>query len=124
MIEDPSLVGGGDCQSHFHLSDRQPTQTFLHGLRGCSKTKAVSSAYDILHEDDLLLVSGTTTVVLPAAKNSQEFTVIRVGVSTVTVACTGADTINGGSTITLASQWASRTFKAVTGGWVIINGYL
>jgi hypothetical protein len=124
MIEDASLVSGGDCLSHWHSTDRQPTQDFLHGLQSSTKTRTVSTAYNIRPDDDVVLVSGLTTVVLPTAKNGQEYTVVRVGTSAVTVSRSGSDTINGGTSLTLSTQWAARTFKAVSGGWVIINGYL
>lgn len=124
MIEDPSLVSGGDCFSHWHSSDRVPTQDMLHGLRGVVRTTLISSTYTARPDDDVILVSGATTVTLPLARNSQEYTIVRTGTSTVTVNTTSPDTVSGGSSVTLTTQWASRTFKAIQGGWVIINGYL
>lgn len=121
---DASLTGGGDCFSHWHSSDRQATQDLLHGLQGTCKTKSVSATYQINPDDDVIMVSGATTVTLPRAKNGQEYTVVRTGVSTVTINTASPDTVMGLSTLNLTTQWAARTFKAISGGWVIINGYL
>lgn len=70
--------------------------------------------------DYVYLVSGTTTLTLPTAVgNTNQYTVKNVGVNTVTVATTSAQTIDGVSTINLLYP-QSRTFISDNSNWVII----
>lgn len=118
--QEAALVNGGDCFSHWHSEDRRPTQDFLHGLQTTARQKAFSSNVTLTGTDDYALVSGTTQVTLPRAVLGVEYCVTNVGTDTVTVVPTGADTICGDTSVLMTVQWMSLTFKAISGGWVII----
>lgn len=117
--EDFSLVQGGDCRSHYHMSDRAPTQDFLHGLQQLAKSVVVTGDYIIQGGDDFVQVSGLATVTLPLAKNGQEHTVVRTGIDNVTVLTSGTDLVCGTTSVLMTTRWMSLTFKAVSGGWII-----
>lgn len=70
--------------------------------------------------DYVYLVSGTTTFTLPTAVgNTNFYTVTNVDVNVVTIATTGGQTINGGSTIPLNNQWDSLSFISNNSNWII-----
>ena len=120
MNDEASLVGGGDCFAHWHSQDRQPSQDFLHGLHQLAKVVVKSGNYAVQKNEDFVLVSGIATVTLPLSNNGQEYTVVRIGTGYVTVATTGADTVCGDTSVVMTTRWMSLTFKAVSGGWVIV----
>lgn len=70
--------------------------------------------------DYIRTVTGTTTVTLPTAVgNTNEYTIIRAGTNTVTIATTSAQTITGSSTATLTVQWQAITLISDGANWVI-----
>lgn len=122
--QEAELTQGGDCFSHWHSEDRQPTQDFLHGLSGVKRQKFITSSYEATGSDDLILASGASTITLPPARNGREYTIVRIGTNPVTIVPTAPDTISGAASLVLGAQWASRALKAYANGWIIINGYL
>jgi hypothetical protein len=83
---------------------------------------AKTTAYTATVDDGVLLVSGTTTITLPAinADLRESYIVINTDAAlTVTIATPGAETINGGATLTLTSQydWAILLPDVENGAW-------
>jgi len=71
--------------------------------------------------DYVYLVSGTTTVTLPTAVgNTNRYTIKRVGVNTVTIATTSAQTIDGSASATLNVQYESLDLVSDNANWNII----
>lgn len=110
MIDDPSLVNGGDCFSHWHSSDRQPTHDFLEGLQTLCRVKEASANYEASLNDDYNLVTtsgGAVIVILPKARNNRVITFTKVGGgNTLTLTTTSPDTINGGASLVISSNYA------------------
>src|SRR4029077_9222285 len=70
--------------------------------------------------DYVYLVSGTTTLTLPTAVgNTNLYTVKNVGTGVVTIATTSAQTIDGNSTITMATQFTSVDLISDSANWGI-----
>lgn len=68
--------------------------------------------------DYVYLVSGTTTITLPTAVgNTNRYSITNVGVNTVTVATTSAQTINGSSSVTLPIANMSLDFVSDNANW-------
>lgn len=72
-----------------------------------------SAAYTLTPQDSLILVSGTTTITVPASTDVssstflKEYTIIKTDAAgtNVTIARTGSDTFNGATSITLSKQY-------------------
>lgn len=91
---------------------------------GLSRTiSAISSptnAGSTGNTDYVYLVSGTTTLTLPTAvSNTNRYSVTNVGTSTVTVATTSAQTINGSLTATLPIPNMSLDFISNGSNWAV-----
>lgn len=114
-----ALTQGGDTLLHYHLSDRVPTHDTLLGLQKAEYVHSVAGPYTATYNDDLILCSGGN-VTLPAAKNGKIIEVLQTTTSNVTVLPTGSDTVEGTSSVSMLVQWLALTFKAISGGWVII----
>ena len=70
--------------------------------------------------DYVYLVTGTTTVTLPAASgNLNRYTITNAGTGTITVNRTGADTIEGGTSVTLPIANMSLDFISDGSNWRI-----
>jgi hypothetical protein len=107
------LTEGGDTQLHYHLADRATNAS----LQGQERVTAVSAAYTATYDDDVLLITANSpfTVTLPLAR-SRRITLVRVvGASTVTVARTSTDTINGATSVSITASYTPLTLKAVAG---------
>lgn len=71
--------------------------------------------------DYVYLVSGTTTITLPTAVgNTNRYSIKRVGVNTVTVATTAAQTIDGSATAAINVQYQSLDFISDNANWNVI----
>lgn len=69
----------------------------------------------------IYLVSGTTTLTLPTAiGNHNRYTIVNVGVNTVTIATTSSQTINGTTPGTLATPYALLTVISDGANWIIV----
>lgn len=70
--------------------------------------------------DYVYLVSGTTTITLPTAVGNENlYTIKNVGVGTVTIATTGAETIDGASTIVMPVQYTSVDLISNNADWQV-----
>jgi len=122
--EDSSLVGGGDCFSHWHSSDRVPTAAFLHGLQGVAAKTTVTGNYQATKNDDYLLVdttAGNVTVTLDAARNGNEVEVLKVvAPNTIFVVPLGSDTVMGTTGVSFSTDGAAIHFKSFGTDWRII----
>lgn len=68
--------------------------------------------------DYVYLVSGTTTITLPTAVgNTNLYTIKNVGVGTVTIATTSAQTIDGTATTTMPVQYTAVDLISDTANW-------
>ena len=70
--------------------------------------------------DYTYLVSGTTTITLPTAVgNTNLYTIKNVGVNTVTIGTTSAQTIDGGATALLKVQYVSVDLISNGSNWLV-----
>ena len=113
-----SLFNRGDFQDHYHASDRSPTHDTIVGFQQNENTKSITSNYAASYNDDYLFVdstAGIVTITLPAAK-SRVLTVSRVaGGNNVVLSRSGADTINGGTTLTITTSHTPVRLKQRAG---------
>jgi hypothetical protein len=87
-----------------------------------SNTTLIANTSGQSNADGLVEVtSGSPTLTLPSAVNIQgeQFTVKNTGAGTVTVACTGGQTIDGSSTSSL-TQNVAKTYVSNGTNWLII----
>jgi hypothetical protein len=104
----PATVGGGatrptisDKTSNFTIST--PSATTLQEIYTVSGSSAV-----------------TMTLPDATACASMRYDIKRLGTATVTIACNGAQTIDGSATIQLLAQYASVTVISTGSNWIII----
>lgn len=80
-------------------------------------------------DDEVVLVDttgGNITMVLPGISDSmvrtkREFEVVKVvAANTLTLDCTGADTIVGEPDAVVTTQWTALRVRATTGNWVLV----
>lgn len=85
-------------------------------------TETISSASTVAPDTEVALVSGTTTVTLrPASESDMSLTVVNTGSGTVTIAGSGTETINGSTTQTLSNQYDAYTVRADGATYYIIG---
>lgn len=117
--QESELINGGDCRSHWHSEDRVPTQDFLHGLQNVSSIKYPLASYSVDLKYDYHLVNtsgGIVIATLPQALNNRVITFVRiVGPNNLVLSCSGADTINGGASLTISSSYSPVRLLAVRG---------
>tara|TARA_R110002126_G_scaffold172712_6_gene321515 strand:- start:1803 stop:2534 length:732 start_codon:yes stop_codon:yes gene_type:complete len=72
--------------------------------------------------DDLVLVSGTTTLTLPAAATRMQFVIKKTDSNATTVTLDGnaSETIDGGVTFTMTEQYSSVTICSDGSNWHVI----
>ena len=86
----------------------------LTTLNVVSKT----ATYAILATDEIIRCDGTFTVTLPAATGSNAmYMIINHGTGTITVAVTGADTINGTTHLTIPANTNAWYLDGEAGNW-------
>ena len=111
------LVMGGDTRLHHHLEDRIPTHETLRTLQAVKRVVVVSSDYSVLDRDDVIEVDtggGNIDVTLLLGRQGKEITISKItAANTLTIYPTSPQTINGGASLALTTQWASRTLKYV-----------
>ena len=113
-----SLKGGGDCQDHYHNSDRYPTRDSLLWLQSLEHVKTITADYVVDPKDDIVVINGSSLVVtLPSAQNGRHCIFV-VSSGSATLTPYGSETINGASSYTLDSKADVGYLKAVSGGWV------
>jgi hypothetical protein len=123
-FQENQLLSGGDTMLHYHLQDRTPTHDTLDGLQAIQSEVAVSANYTASYNDDILVcdaTSGNITLTLPLAKGGKQFIIVKTNATNnVVITAGGSNTINGLSTLTLSTQWATVTLKASTNRWLVI----
>ena len=82
------------------------------------KITSVTDTYTVLASDEYIRCNGTFTVTLPATTGSGDvYFIANVGTGTITVAVTGADTINSTTPLTIPTMTIAYYVDAVTGNW-------
>ncbi|MES2140473.1 MAG: hypothetical protein V4511_12265 [Bacteroidota bacterium] len=82
-----------------------------------------SSAYTLTAVDDIVSVTGTTTITLPTAVGiaGRKYTIKNIdAATTVTVSASGAETIDGAPTKALALQYQYLTLLSDGANWLIV----
>lgn len=105
------LVNGGDTRLHHHREDRA-TQA---DLQAAERQVFVSADYTASYDDDYIFVmaSSPVTITLPLGRD-RIITVVRIsGGSNVIVVPSGSETVNGATTLVIASSYAPRRLKGV-----------
>lgn len=115
------LVGGGLCFSHYHQPNPISHEDIVNSQYAHIQ-KTVTGNITLTTEDLILAntSSNSITVTLPKSGGAgKEFIVFKTHASnTVTINPVGADTINGGASLTITASYGSYWLKAVSGGWV------
>lgn len=116
------MLNGADCPLHYHSIDRVPTHDTLNQLEEVAHLESVSnSTYVATYDDDYINVNATSIVTMPPAKAGKEIEVIKTFAGgTVTIIPTGANTIQGTTSVVATVQWTALRFKAMSDGWIII----
>lgn len=104
-----------------------PTLIRAINERLVSPVVSKTAAYSATVRDQLIkadATGGAFTVTLPTAvgATSKTYTIKRMnaGANAVTVACSGAETIDGSATYSLSSQYASVTVVSDNSNWLVI----
>lgn len=81
-----------------------------------------TSTYTALRTDHTILCNGTFTVTLPTASTVKNimYNIKNIGTGTITVDGAGSETIDGGTTAVLSSQFACITVQSDGSNWHII----
>jgi len=119
--QEMALVGGGDCYSHYHSLDRQPTQDFLQGLESVANQFQVSGDTVLTGREDFVIVdtsAGNVAITMPRAINGLEVEVMKlVPAYSINVVPGGTDTILSTTGVTFSAGNASIRFKAIGTDW-------
>jgi hypothetical protein len=86
--------------------------------------KSKSAAYTMEETDEVLLVSGATTITLPAinADHRESYLIINTNSSdAVTVATPGSETINGAATISVAANYGWAELLPEASNWYALT---
>lgn len=116
------LVGGGLCLSHYHAKE-ELQHTDSSALQKNHVQRTSSTNTNLSSSDDVLLMNtstGNRVVTLPSSgKSGKEFIVFKTTApNTLTIQCSGADTVNGAASIVLSAAYASLWLKDTVIGWV------
>lgn len=119
--QEASLIGGGDCRSHFHIDDRQPSQAFLQGLQGVANRVPISASVALTGKEDFVSVdtsAGDVTLTMPRAINGLEIEILKLYLAyTIIILPQGTDTVLQTTGVTLTSGNAAIRFKAFGTDW-------
>lgn len=85
-------------------------------------TKSSSYTMGTASTDELCLVTGTTTITLPTAVGctGKVYVVKRIGTGTVTIDCTGGQTIDGAATASLTTQYSCIAVVSNGANWLVL----
>ena len=116
------LSAGGDCQLHYHSSDRDITREQVVQFQASENMRTVTASGAITYNDDILLVnttSGAVTLTLPIARGGKSYSVVRIaGANAVTLTPAAGNTINLTSSVSISTNFAPVRIKALKGtGW-------
>lgn len=138
MIVDPSGLATGDIVYQaangelalLHAGTTGQILTLTAGIPSWATSSGISRSLNTISTnttalasaatDYIYYVSGVTTLTLPTAvSNTNRYSVTNTGVSTVTVATTSAQTINGSTSATLPIPNMSLDFVSNGANWVV-----
>lgn len=110
-----TLKSGGDCQEHYHLSDRFPSRDSRLWQDSLEHVTYTAISYTITALDDVVVHtgSGAITLTLPLAKNGRRLWLTKTGAGTATLVPTGDDVVSGYSAL-------PAQLKAISTGWVVL----
>lgn len=116
------LSAGGDCQLHYHSSDRDITREQVVQFQASENMRIVTASEAITYNDDILLVnttSGAVSLSLPLARGGKTYSIVRIaGANAVTVTPAGGNTINYAASLSISTSFAPARIKALKGiGW-------
>lgn len=116
------LSAGGDCQLHYHSSDRDITREQVVQFQASENMRIVTASGAITYNDDILLVnttSGAVSLSLPLARGGKTYSIVRIaGANAVTVTPAGGNTINYAASLSISTSFAPARIKALKGtGW-------
>jgi len=122
--QESELTSLGDCQLHWHSSDRARSHTDVLALQAATPFLTVTANYTVTDAYDYVLVdttSGNLTVTLPPAKGAREVEIAKkVAANTLVIIPSGSDTVVGDTSVVVTERWTSLRFKAYVGGWALI----
>jgi hypothetical protein len=90
------------------------------------KPRTVSASANVNPLDDVILVSGNSTLTLETAVgcDGRQHTLFKTDSSnTMTIACTGAETLNGAATVTRTGLYDCVTVKSNGTNWVLVGSF-
>ena len=118
------LTSGQECNQHRHNLVSSLTADAINAISNLEKEVVVTGAYTAQYSDDLLLCDSTSTalvVTLPAGRAGKKYTILRAaGTNSVTIQCSGSDTINGIASLVIIASFSpvrlkyTKTYKWVT----------
>ena len=116
-----TLVGGGDCLEHYHLTDRFPPRDTTLWLQSQEIVVTVSADYTVTDAEDIIIINGSgLTIDLPVAFGGKHIIFTVNGSNSATLTPASGETINGLSSYSLSSTVRTAHLKAVSGGWILI----
>lgn len=122
--QEAELTERGDCQSHYHSSDRMPTQDTILQIQRLNTPRLISSNFVANDNSNYLLMdtsSGNVSVQLPAARNGREIVVMKnTAGNYVQILPLGSDKILGLNELKLYNYGDSARLKAIPGGWFVL----
>ncbi|MBC7564845.1 hypothetical protein H7100_01270 [Candidatus Saccharibacteria bacterium] len=114
------LAAGSTAQVLSIVSGLPSWQNNTTITRSINTISTATTAPAVVSTDYVYFVSGTTTLTLPTAvANTNRYSVTNTGISTITVATTSAQTINGSTTATLPIPNMSLDFISNGSNWVV-----
>jgi hypothetical protein len=120
-------VGGLDVGSQKITNVADPTdaqdaatKNYVDTLKDTIVSK--TSAYTATINDDVILCNGTFTVTLPVASTATgcKLNIKNIGTGTITIDGDGSETIDGATTVDIATQYNSFTLVCDGSAWYII----
>ena len=89
-------------------------------IRSITTISTATTALAVAGTDYVYFISGTTTLTLPTAVgNTNRYSITNTGISTITVATTSAQTINGSTSATLPIPNMSLDFISNGSNWIV-----
>ena len=108
-----TLIGGGDCQDHYHQSDRFPPREATHWQYSLEVIYHTAISTSIPDTADIVISTsaGPITITLPYSRNGRRLEIARTGAGAVTLVARGTEIISGSTTLPVR-------LKAIDGGWL------
>lgn len=100
-----------------------PTSTFHSGGSYARFVRSISALRTLDATDDIIEVTANTfTITLPTAASitGREYIIKNNGAGVITIACNGAETIDGSATVVLGVQYGTITLVSNGTNWMVI----